>query len=38
MEAGDIAHVVENCRGSSMKTNPLVLTDDEVAAILQARL
>ncbi len=38
MVTGDIPRVVANCRGSSMKTNPLVLTDDEIAAILQARL
>ncbi len=38
MQVDDIPRVVANCRGSSMKTNPLVLTDDEVAAILQARL
>lgn len=38
MQQGDIPRVVANCRGSSMKTNPVVLSDDEVAAILQARL
>ncbi|HEY8353394.1 MAG TPA: iron-containing alcohol dehydrogenase [Methylophilaceae bacterium] len=38
MRTEDIPRVVANCRGSSMKTNPLVLTDDEVASILQARL
>ncbi len=38
MQPADIARVVANCRGSSMKTNPLVLTDEEVAAILRARL
>lgn len=38
MRAEDIPRVVANCRGSSMKTNPLVLTDDEVASILRARL
>lgn len=31
-------HVIANCRGSSMKTNPIVLTDDEVRAILLERL
>lgn len=30
--------VVANSRGSSMKTNPLVLTDDEIRSILLARL
>lgn len=30
--------VVENCRGSSMKTNPIVLSDDEINQLLLARL
>jgi alcohol dehydrogenase class IV len=34
----DIPRVVANCRGNSMKTNPIVLTDAEVTAILEARL
>jgi alcohol dehydrogenase class IV len=34
----DFPHIVANCRGSSMKTNPIVLTDGEVTAILQRRL
>jgi len=34
----DIARVVEGSRGSSMKTNPVVLSDAEVGAILAARL
>lgn len=38
MTGADIPRVVANCRGSSMKTNPVVLTDDEVAGILKARL
>ncbi|MEW5942339.1 MAG: iron-containing alcohol dehydrogenase [Pseudomonadota bacterium] len=38
MEAADIASVVANCRGSSMKTNPIVLTDAEVGGILRERL
>ncbi len=38
MQESDIPRVVANCRGSSMKTNPVVLTDDEVADILRARL
>ncbi len=38
MTEADIPRVVANCRGSSMKTNPLVLSDDEVAGILYARL
>jgi alcohol dehydrogenase len=38
MTAADISRVVANCRGSSMKTNPVVLTDAEVAGILESRL
>lgn len=38
MRQQDIARVVANCRGSSMKTNPVLLTDDEIAAVLRARL
>lgn len=38
MQASDIPRVVANCRGSSMKTNPVVLSDDEVAGILRSRL
>lgn len=34
----DVAHIVANSRGSSMKTNPVVLSDPEVANILLARL
>lgn len=34
----DVPRVVANSRGSSMKTNPIVLTDAEVARILTARL
>ncbi len=30
--------VIKNCRGSSMKTNPIVLSDDEVSQLLSARL
>lgn len=37
MREADIPHVVANCRGSSMKTNPIVLSDDEVAGILRVR-
>ncbi len=33
----DFPRIVANCRGSSMKTNPVVLSDDEVRRILQAR-
>jgi alcohol dehydrogenase len=34
----DIARIVASSRGSSMKTNPIVLTDAEIAGILAARL
>ncbi|MBZ0106105.1 MAG: iron-containing alcohol dehydrogenase [Sulfuricella denitrificans] len=34
----DVAHVVANCRGSSMKTNPVELSDSEVGKILLTRL
>jgi len=38
IESGDLPRVVANCRGSSMKTNPVVLSDDEVARLLRMRL
>ncbi len=34
----DIPRIVANSRGSSMKTNPVLLDDDEIAAILSARI
>jgi alcohol dehydrogenase len=34
----DIPAIVADSRGSSMKTNPIVLTDDEIAEILRASL
>ena len=34
----DIPAIVADSRGSSMKTNPIVLTDDEITAILRASL
>jgi alcohol dehydrogenase len=34
----DIDHVVAHSRGSSMKTNPIVLTDEEIKAILIERM
>jgi alcohol dehydrogenase class IV len=34
----DIPRIVAHSRGSSMKTNPIRLDDDEIAAILAARL
>jgi alcohol dehydrogenase class IV len=36
-EAG-LDHVVAHARGSSMKTNPIVLTDDELKTLLRTRL
>ena len=30
-------HIVAHSRGSSMKTNPIVLSDDEITAILEQR-
>lgn len=38
LTADSLDHVVAHSRGSSMKTNPLVLTDDEIRICLQARL
>lgn len=35
--AKDAVRVISNARGGSMKTNPLVLTDDELQQILTAR-
>ncbi len=35
---GDFARIVANSRGSSMKTNPIVLSDGEISAILAQRL
>lgn len=34
----DIPRIVANSRGSSMKTNPVVLSDDEIARVVSARL
>ena len=34
----DLPRVVANSRGSSMKTNPVALTDEEVARVVRARL
>ena len=38
MTEHDIERVVANCRGGSMQTNPLVLTDDELGELLRTRL
>ena len=34
----DVARIVANSRGSSMKTNPVVLTDAEIAGLVESRL
>jgi hypothetical protein len=34
----DIAAVVGDSRGSSMRSNPIVLSDDELASVLRASL
>ncbi|MBD3671112.1 MAG: iron-containing alcohol dehydrogenase [Gammaproteobacteria bacterium] len=34
----DIPRIVANSRGNSMKTNPLVLTDEEIAEVVRRRL
>lgn len=34
----DVARIVANSRGSSMKTNPIALSDEEIAGIVRARL
>lgn len=36
--AGDVDRIVAQSRGSSMKTNPVVLADDEIRELLVARL
>jgi alcohol dehydrogenase len=38
IQESDFPRIVTNCRGGSMKTNPLVLTDEEVAEVLRQRL
>jgi alcohol dehydrogenase len=38
VEAGDLPRIAANCRGSSMKTNPVVLSDEEVTRLLRMRL
>lgn len=38
MQVSDLTKVVANCRGGSMKTNPMVLTDEELQVLLQRRL
>jgi alcohol dehydrogenase class IV len=36
--AADLPRIVADSRGSSMKTNPVVLTDEEITHVLEARL
>ena len=38
VQEADIDRIVANSRGSSMKTNPVVLTDAEIASLVRARL
>ncbi len=38
VSAEDFPRIIANCRGSSMKTNPVALTDEEVGRILRARI
>ena len=38
VKPADLDHIVANSRGSSMQTNPIVLTDAEIKSILQQRL
>ncbi|MCB1820790.1 MAG: iron-containing alcohol dehydrogenase [Candidatus Competibacteraceae bacterium] len=38
IQESDFAHVVAHSRGSSMKTNPLVLSDEEIADVMRQRL
>ena len=38
IQESDIPKVVANCRGSSMKTNPVALTDAEVQEVMRLRL
>ncbi len=38
VRGSDVRRIVSGAHGSSMKTNPIVLTDDEIAEIVEARL
>ncbi|RJF69481.1 iron-containing alcohol dehydrogenase [Rhodopseudomonas palustris] len=38
VNASDVDRIVGASRGSSMKTNPIVLSDDEIRQVLEARL
>ncbi|MGE0371280.1 MAG: iron-containing alcohol dehydrogenase [Gammaproteobacteria bacterium] len=38
LESAGFDHIVANARGSSMKTNPIVLTDAEIRRVLEQRI
>jgi len=38
VSATDVPRIVANSRGSSMRTNPIVLTDEEIGRVVTARL
>jgi hypothetical protein len=38
VEKKDMRHIVANSRGSSMKTNPVTLENDEITAVISSRL
>ena len=38
VSSADLPRIVAHCRGSSMKTNPIALTDEEVRRVLEMRL
>lgn len=38
LQSSKLDKIIANCRGNSMKTNPIVLTDDEIRQILLERL
>lgn len=38
VQANDLPRIVANSRGSSMKTNPILLTDNEIETVLRMRL
>jgi alcohol dehydrogenase len=38
LESSALDHIVKHSRGSSMKTNPIVLTDEEIKSILVERM
>ncbi len=38
IEESDFNHIIAHCRGGSMKTNPLTLSDAEIADVLRQRL